>query len=62
MDFDIWFILENDVSAKSYSSAAALKNALLASWSDLDEEVVRRSNSLELMVTAKGRHIEICLL
>ena len=38
MDFVIWSILETVVSAKSYSSVATL----LASWSAVDEEVVRR--------------------
>ena len=38
MEFTIWSILESDVSAKSYSSVADLKNSLLASWSDLNEK------------------------
>ena len=64
MDFCIWSILESDVSAKSYTSVPALKDALLASWSALDEEVVRRScdsvtRRLELMVKAKGGHFEM---
>lgn len=64
MDFAIWSILESDVSAKSYSSVAVLKDALLASWSRFDEEVVRRSchsvsSRLDLMVKAKGGHFEI---
>ena len=58
MDFTIWSILESDVSVKSYSSVAALKHALLAPLSALDEEVVRRSrhsvtSRLELIVEAK---------
>ena len=64
MDDAIWSILEGDVSAKSYSSVAALKSVLLASWSALDEEVVRRSchsvtSRSELMAKAKGGHFEI---
>jgi sensor domain CHASE-containing protein len=64
MYFANWSILESDVSANSYSSVTALKNALLASWSALDEEAVRRSchsvtSRLELMVKAKGGHFEI---
>lgn len=58
MDFAIWSILESDVSAKSNSSVAALKNALLASWSAFDKEVVGRSchsvtSRLELMIKNK---------
>ncbi|KAG1655147.1 Transient receptor potential cation channel trpm [Nymphon striatum] len=43
IDFAIWFIVKSDIVAKSYSSVAALKEALLASWSTLHEEVVRIS-------------------
>ncbi|KAG1709779.1 tRNA-cytidine(32) 2-sulfurtransferase [Nymphon striatum] len=43
MDFAIWSILKSDIFAKSYSSITALKEALLASWSTFDEEVVRIS-------------------
>ena len=63
MDFAIWFILEIDVSAKSYLSVAALKNTLLASWTDFDEELVQRpchsvTSRLEIMVRTKGVHFE----
>ena len=36
-------ILKSDGAAKCYSIVAPLKNAFLASWSALDEEVVWRS-------------------
>ena len=44
MDLAIWSILESDISGKSYSSVAALTDALLAPWSALNEGVVRRSS------------------
>ena len=63
MDFAIWSIVESDVLAKSNSSVAALNYALLASWSALDEEVVRRSchsvtSNLEFMGEAKGCYLK----
>ena len=63
MDFAIWSILESDVSKISYSSVAALKKALVTSWSNLDEETVRHScesvtSRLKAMIKAKGGHIE----
>ncbi|KAG1674330.1 PIN2/TERF1-interacting telomerase inhibitor 1 [Nymphon striatum] len=59
MDFAIWSILKSDILAKSYSSVAVLKEALLASWCTFDEEVVRIlchsvTSRLEVMAKAKG--------
>ena len=53
MNYAIWPIIESRVSVKSY-----LNVALLASWSALDEEVIRCSyhsvtNRLELIVRVK---------
>lgn len=59
-DIVIWSVLENDVPAEYYSSVAALNNALLASWSALDKEVVGLhatvTSHLELVVKAKKCH------
>ena len=51
--FAIWSILESDVSAKSYSSVAALKDALLASWSVL-VELVRHYKGYTRELSGKG--------
>lgn len=63
MDFAVWSILEREVSKISYSSVAALKQALVAAWSSLPEETVQRSCQaveprLKAMIKAKGGHIE----
>ena len=67
MAFATWSILESDVLCKSYSRVAALKNAFVATWSALVEEVVHRSchsvsSNLNLVVKANGIHYEIRLL
>ncbi|KAG1681763.1 UPF0669 protein [Nymphon striatum] len=64
MDFAIKFILKSDILTKSYSSVVALKEALLASWSTFDEEVVHISchsvtGRLEVMVNTKEGQFEI---
>ena len=63
MDFSIWSILESKVSSKNDQNTASLKNALIACWEDLSEEVVRRSTTsvlgrLDAVVKAKGGHVE----
>ena len=63
MDFSIWSILESKVSSKNYQNTASLKNALIACWEDLSEEVVRRSTTyvpgrLDAVVKAKCGHVE----
>ena len=67
MDFGTWSILVSEISAKSYASVAALKAAILASWSTFSEYIVRRSchsvtSRLEAMIKTKGGYFEIWLL
>ena len=60
IDFAICSIFGSDVSVKSCSSVAALKNA--ASWSALDEEVVRRScHSVPVVKSLWSRQKEVIL-
>ena len=62
MDFSLWSILKSKVSSKNYQNTASLKNALIACWEDLSEEVRRSTTSvlgrLNAVVKAKGGHVE----
>ena len=63
MDFSTWSILEGKVSSKNYQNTASLKNALIACWEALSEEVVRCSTTsvlgrLDAVVKAKGGPVE----
>ena len=58
-----WIFLYSPFSSKNYQNTASLKNALIACWEDLSEEVVRRSTTsvlsrLDAAVKAKGGHVE----
>ncbi|KAG1671927.1 Protein SSUH2 [Nymphon striatum] len=58
MDFAIWSVLKSGILAKSYSSFAALKETLLASWATFYEQEVRIlchsvTSRLEVMAKAK---------
>lgn len=64
MDFAIWSIIESEVSKISYSNLESLKKAITKAWSELHEDVVRKSCQsvvprLKAVVKAKGGHIEI---
>ena len=49
--------------SKNYQNTVSLKNALIACWEDLSEEVVRRSTTsvlgrVDAVVKAKGGHVK----
>ena len=64
LNFNIWSILEAEACAKAHDTVEGLKVSLKKAWAKISQEKLRVSvesfrGKLEIVVKAKGGHIEI---